>query len=522
MPKVTRRSLLQTGAAAGMASLAPLAGAAPALAAGEPKRGGTVVVSISQAPPSIDAQLTSAAASRDITLHLYETLYARDENGAPVPDLAEGVDVSQDGLTYVFKLRKDVRFHSGKIMDAEDVVASIERYRKVGASASLISAIDSVAASGPLETTIKLKSVQSTFLDNLSSPRAPIAIYPAAEAVKPVGEFKPIGTGPFKFVEYAPDSHVRLERFADYVANPNYSKRDGFAGRKEAFIDAAVFRFMPEAGARLAALQTGEVHVVETIDGPTAKQLQSKPEYQVHKVLPFFLQVGKFNHAQPPCDDANFRRAVAACLNMEEIMAIAFPDVYAVDGGWVFTNSPYYSKAGLELYNVADPEKAKAHLKKSSYKGETLSFIIDNTRPDMDTATNIKEQLGEIGIKIEVKVADWPTVSKIGFTPNNWHFWAHGFGIEPYEGPATVMSVWANGTSQQKDDPAIDKLFAAYTGEMDIERRKGIFVEFQKHMYENAVAMQLGNYGLFQVVSAKIKNFTPYRIPRLWGVWLDG
>ena len=517
----TRRQLLAAGtagAASALGSGQALAQSSPAIT---PKRGGSVTVAINQAPPSIDAQVTSASAARDITLHLYETLYARDENANPVPDLAQGVDVSKDGLTYVFHLRPGVKFHNGKEMDAKDAAASLERFRKYGASANMLGQVETIDASGPLELTVRLKTVQSAFLDTISSPRAPMAIYPAEEATKPLKDFKFVGTGPFKFVEYMPDSHITLERFADYVPNPNYKTRDGFAGRKEVFIDRATFRFMPEAGAQVAALQTGQVQVLEIVESRTAKQLQANPAYRVFKALPFYLQLGKFNHAQPPCDDVNFRRAVAAALNMEEIMAIAFPDVYDLNGGWVFGNSRYASKAGLDLYNIADSSKAKALLAKSGYKGETLTFITDNTRPDMDTATDVKEQLGQIGIKVDVKVSDWPTVSKVGFTPNGWHFWTHGFGIEPYEGPATVMSVWANGVSQLKDDPVIDKLFAAYMAEMDEAKRKDIFAQFQAHMYEDAVAMQFGNYGIMQAITAKLQNFVPYRIPRLWGVWLD-
>ncbi|MBV9811998.1 MAG: ABC transporter substrate-binding protein [Acetobacteraceae bacterium] len=515
----TRRQLLVAGAAS---ALGPGHAVAQSAQPEAPSRGGTVTVAINQAPPSIDAQLTSASAARDITLHLYETLYARDESGNPVPDLAQGVDVAKDGLTYVFHLRSGVKFHNGKEMGAHDAAASLERFRKVGASANMLSAVDTVEASGPLELTIRLKTVQSTFLDTISSPRAPMAIYPAEEAAKPVQDFSFVGTGPFKFVEYLPDSHITLDRFADYVPNPNYKTRDGFAGRKEVFIDRATFRFMPEAGAQVAALQTGQVQVLEIVEGRTAKQLQTNSAYKVFKALPFYLQVGKFNHAQPPCDDVNFRRAVAAALNMEEIMAIAFPDVYDLDGGWVFANSRYYSKAGLELYNLNDAAKAKALLAKSGYKGETLTFITDNTRPDMDVATDVKEQLGQIGIKVDVKVSDWPTVSKVGFTPTGWHFWSHGFGIEPYEGPATVMSVWANGVSELKDDPVIDQLFTSYMAEMDEAKRKDIFARFQAHMYDDAVAMQFGNYGIMQAISANLQNFIPYRIPRLWGVWLKG
>jgi peptide/nickel transport system substrate-binding protein len=524
MESWTRRRVLMAGTAGATAAFAATSGKVSAQSAepASPKRGGTVTVAVNQAPPSIDAQITSASASRDITLHLYETLYARDENGNPVPDLAEGVDVSKDGLTYVFRLRSGVKFHNGKVMGSDDVVASLERFRKIGASANLLNAIDTIQASGPLQVTVQLKTIQSTFIDNISSPRAPIAIYPAEEAVKPVADFKFIGTGPFKFVEYAPDSHITLDRFADYVPNPNYKGRDGFAGRKEVFIDRAIFRFMPDSVAQLAALQTGQAQILEIVEARAAKQLQTNSAYKVFKVLPFYLQVGKFNHAQAPCDDVNFRRAIAAALNMEEIMAIAFPDAYVLDGGWVFSDSRYYTKAGLNLYNLADPNKAKELLRKSSYKGEVLTFITDNTQADMDVATDIKEQLGQIGIKIDVKVSDWPTVSKIGFTPNGWHFWSHGFGIEPYEGPATVMSVWENGTSQLKDDPMIDHLWKSFTAELDVVKRKDIFAQFQSHMYENAVAMQFGNYGVHQATTAKLQNFVPYRIPRLWGVWLEG
>lgn len=128
--------------------------------------------------------------------------------------------------------------------------------------------------------------MQSNFLDTLSSPGTPLAIYPAEEARKDPKDFKFIGTGPMKFVEYVPASHATLERFADYTPNPNYTKRDGFAGRKEMFVDQAIFRFMPESGARTAAMDTGEAQINETTDGPTAKRQSKDSKLQVLKLLP--------------------------------------------------------------------------------------------------------------------------------------------------------------------------------------------------------------------------------------------
>ena len=72
-----------------------------------------------------------------------------------------------------------------------------------------------------------------------------------------------------------------------------------------------------------------------------------------------------------------------------------------------------------------------------------------------------------------------------------------------------------------KDDPAIDKMYADLLAELDMEKRKAIFAQFQTYMYENAVTVSLGDYGMFQVVSSRIKNFVPYRIPRLWCTWLE-
>jgi len=505
------------GLAAAAAALAPRT----LLAQQAPKRGGTATLALVQAPPSLDAQITSAQVARNITLHMFETLYARDENARPVPELATGVTVAQDGKTYTFPIRQDVSFHNGKKLGADDVVASIERYRKVGASPALLNAVDTVRATGPHEVTITLKQVQSTFLDNLSSPRAPIAIYPAEEAAKGANQIEYIGTGPYRFVEYVPDDHATLVRYDGYSPNPSASGRDGFAGRKDAYLDRLVFRFMPEAGARNAAMETGEVQLVETIDGPTAKRWQGNKALTIYKALPFGFQVIKFNHALGATGDVNFRLAVQSALDMEDIMAATWPDIYQMDGSWVYPGSPFHLDAGTQKYNKPDQDAARALLKKSGYNGEKLIFITDNLRSNADAATMVQERMKDLGVGIDIQVADWPTVSKIGFQPTGWNFWTHGFGIEPYEGPASVMQPWVGGVSMIKPDPEIDRLYAALNAELDEGKRRAIFADFQTHMYDAAVAAKAGNYGIFQVATSKLKNFVPYRIPRMWGVWLE-
>ena len=193
------------------AGLAATALPLPAFAQG--KKGGDVVVSQQAQPPTLDAQTTSAQATRNISLHMHETLFARDEAGDPKPDLAEGVDISADGLTYKFPLRKGVLFHNGKVLDATDVKASLERYGKVGGSAFIMKPVAAIETPDANTVVVKLSQVYPGFIEGISSPRAPCAIMTAEDCAKPAGQGGSIGTGPFTLAEFKADSHALLKRF---------------------------------------------------------------------------------------------------------------------------------------------------------------------------------------------------------------------------------------------------------------------------------------------------------------------
>ena len=102
------------------------------------RRGGDLIMAQQAQPPTLDAQTTTAQASRNITLHVYESLFTRDEASNPKPELAEGVDISADGLTYRIALRTGVKFHNGKTMTSADAGASMRRYAKVGGSGDVL------------------------------------------------------------------------------------------------------------------------------------------------------------------------------------------------------------------------------------------------------------------------------------------------------------------------------------------------------------------------------------------------
>jgi peptide/nickel transport system substrate-binding protein len=344
-------------------------------------------------------------------MNIYEPLFGFDADIRPIPILAESVEISEDGLTYTIPLRQGVLFHNGKEMTAEDVKASLDRYMEHGATEAMMAPVERVEVTGDYEVTITLKSKTPTFFEDFSSPRAPAVIIPAEEAAKGPDEIEFIGTGPYKFVEYVPDSHVRLERFEDYVADERHDDIDGFGGHKTPYFDTVTFRVIPEPGAAVAALETGEVHVVEQVPVPTARRLESDPEIEIYENMPWAFMTFIFNMKQAPTDNEQFRRAIQIGLDNEEIMAIATEGLYNLYHGWMYEGSTYDAgETGAEYYNVADVERAREMIEEAGYNGETFVLLTDSTIPEHGKAgVVIAEQLRDMGINVELNQTDWPT-----------------------------------------------------------------------------------------------------------------
>ena len=486
--------------------------------------GGDLVVAQGSNPPSLDAMVTSSQASRNINMNMYETLYGFSEDVKPIPILAEGVEISGDGLTYVFTLRQGVKFHNGKEMTAQDVKASLERYRKVGATKNLLDPVDSIEITGDYEVTFKMKEAAPTFLEAFSSPRAPAVIIPAEEADAEAGKTNFTGTGPYKFVEYVPDSHVKLERFDDYSADERHDDIDGFGGKKTAYLDSITFRIMPEGGARIAALEAGEVHVLEQIPVPAARRLANDPNIEVYENMPWAFLTFIMNANVPPTDNAKFREAVQVAINMEETAAIATEGLFALDHGWQYPGSTYDAgDIGLDYYNLADAERAKALLAEAGYNGEEFAILTDSNIPEHNkAAVVISENLKAAGINAVINQVDWPTALKIRLEDEGWNGWTLMMGIEPYLGPVGLFAtLTGNRPHFVKNDPVLDELQQELVTGKTVEDRQATFKKIQTRMYEIFTVVKVGDTGLMQAARAQVKGFKPFRFPRMYNVWLE-
>ena len=162
----------------------------------------------------------------------------RDENNHPILELAEAMIEAPDHMTYTFKLRRGVHFHNSKLMTSTDVVASFDRYARIGNQRSTLSNVGYWDAPDADTFVLHMKLRQPTFIEALSSFSSPIVIIPAEQRDIPAQQLsQPIGTGPFQIAAPVPGGAVKLKRFDGYKPNTSFQDRTGLGGFKLACIE---------------------------------------------------------------------------------------------------------------------------------------------------------------------------------------------------------------------------------------------------------------------------------------------
>ncbi len=487
------------------------------------KKSALLVFGQEATPPTLDPHFSTSIATRNVAMHIFEQLVTRDENNGVIAELAEGWEISSDGLTYTFKIRSGIKFHNGKELTAGDVKASFERYKRMALAKVTLAPVTSIEAPDATTFVIKVDKPQPVFLEELSAFVVPIAIIPSEQADREGGKLDLIGTGPMRFVEWVPDSHVRLGRFDGYKPDARYQGSDGFAGRKEVWYDTVDFKIVKEPGARVAGLESGQLQIIEDLPAESAKRLIGNKKIAIHDLKDFWLQGAWVNHHRPPTHDLRVRRAIQLALDMEEIMEIATDGAYALQPGLQYPGNPYYVKNGAELYNAKDPKKAAALLKEAGYKGEELVIITNSSYQSMYKAAQIvSEQLKAIGMKVRVDVFDWATAINHRRNKEAWNLWFTGQGSGPSVGPFSALKdVVSPQNNQFVADATLDKLFGELVSGESFEIRKATFGQFQQRVYDQVLFLKFGDLIRKQAARADVKGFKPYRIPRMWNVWTE-
>ncbi|MBV9784358.1 MAG: hypothetical protein JO264_11105 [Acidisphaera sp.] len=506
--------------------LASLAGIAQAEPFKCPHRGGDFTFGQEANVPSLDQMASSAIATRNIAMNIFEALTTRDEHNHPILELADSLDEAEDHLTFTFHLRQGIKFHNGKPMSSADVVASFDRYKRMGFERSTLDNVDHWDAPDAATFVIHMKRAQPTFLEQLSSFSVPIVIIPAEDRDDPPRQLKTIGTGPWQLVDFVPGSFAKLKRYDGYVPNPHYEDITGFGGYKQACFDTVTFRIVTEPGARVAGLQTGELQGVEDVPAKSAPDLKGDKNIVLLPLLNWWIQIMLPNTQAKPTDNLDFRKAVQAALDMDEIMDAASDGNYRLNVGFQYPGQPDYTDAGKADYNLHDPALAKKLLQSSGYKGETVAILTNKDYTSMYNAALVVEQeLKAIGVATRLEVTDWPTsTERFEHPETGWNLYFTAWGTQPALGALATMQFLAPPTAGYwppagHDDPDVVAAWRDMTNLPSEQGRNDAFARMQKLVLDRAYAYPFGSLTKIQAVRANVVGFRPFRIPRFSNVY---
>jgi peptide/nickel transport system substrate-binding protein len=503
--------------------LAVAAGPAPAQT-----RGGVLRVGNLGEPPTLDPHVSTTALAETLTNHVYEGLYTLDENNRPIAMLAEGMPaVSRDGLTYTFKLRAGVKFHNGKELSSEDVLASLNRWAKLATHGrTLFAQVAEFKALDRYTLELRLKEKSPVVVLTLAIPNNFAAIYPKEIAEKypqaKVTEY--VGTGPFRVAEWKPDAHVRMVRFDDY--KPRSERPTGYGGGKTAYLDEIRWIPVPDVATRGAQIETGELDFADDLSLDQYDNLARNPNVRILVAKPYFWLIAVFNKKEGLMVNQKLRQAWQAAIDIEPIMrsvAGGRAEFYRLDPSLMFEEiREWHTRIPGLPYNERNPEKARRLLKEAGYRGEPIRFITTKEYKWMyDFAVLSKQQLEDVGFTIDLQVMDWATLSQRRFNPKEYEVFTTGIGMGAQYDPlhqGILSCTWAGWTC----DEEIVRIQQELGRETDPRKRYALWEQQTRLWYEKVPSIRYGDLHGLRAVRKTVRGFNEKtERPRFYNVWLQ-
>jgi peptide/nickel transport system substrate-binding protein len=432
--------------------------------------------------------------------------------------LAESWKVSADALEWTFPLRRGVRFHNGKEMTSADVVASLNRWRKVSPRAEEFSRVKEVVAPSAYTVVFKLSAPMATLPYVLTQEGAQPVIHPKEiiEGAAPNKLSAYVGTGPYKLTEWVPDRHIILDRFDQYSSRSDV--RGGLAGKKVAYLDRIVFKNIPESEVRLAGLKTGEFDGAHPLPQEYLKELEKTPKVRP-AIVKFDMKPTLFFSLEGIMKDVRMRKAIRAALDMEEIMFAATGNdkFYELnpDQLW-FRWQALWSDTLRPVYNQKNVALAKKLAKEAGYKGEPIRFLASSTQfHHRRPAIQITEQLVAAGFNIALDLRDWPTVAKTQMEPSKFDL---TYIREVLNYPSEVSLVKYTGFNS----PELQKLIDTINTEPDQGKLREAFETFNREvMMEQVPWITMGDMFALRGERERLKGMQPIYAHPLWNVWIE-
>ncbi|NTI78668.1 ABC transporter substrate-binding protein [Rhizobium rhizogenes] len=507
-PRFTRRTLLLTSVAAGV-----LVMAGHPSASAEPKRGGTLTWAFDRESSSILGINTSAYITSLVGPKIFDGLLSYDENLNPQPQLATEWSVAPDSLTYIFKLRPNVKWHDGKPLTSSDVVFSIDRIKRVHPRGSItFGNVSSVETPDDRTVVFKLASPVPYFLTAFASSETliiPKHIFEKLPEKDNPPDSALVGTGPFVFKEWVRSSHIVLER------NPSYWD----AGKP--YLDRVIFRVIPDPASRSAGLEAGEIDLT-SIGLTDIERLKANPRLVVedkpsaygarHHQISLNLEVKELS-------DVRVRKAIAHAIDLEKIQRVVFYGYGKVAPSPISPLLTKFVNPTIRPYSF-DPALSNKLLDEAGYPKGANGFrfslqVVNNPANDPRFPAFVAQSLKAVGIDASVGLSDQAAFIKRVYSERNFGLAidAMGNGFDPTVGVQRVY--WSKNfrigvpfsNASRYENPEVDRLLEQASVEINEAKRRELFFKFQDIVNEELPVINGFNPPDFIAYRKGLQNF---------------
>ena len=490
----------------------------------------TIIVALTGAPDTLDPADHRSRISETVIRNMFDGLVTRDNISGVHNELAELL-TWKDNQTLEIQLRQGVKFHDGSDMTADDVVYTFDRIIQENAieypephtspRKGLIAPLESIEKTGDYSVVM-----------HFSGPWPPALQLLVHQQIVPKGYLEsvgtqgfvenPIGTGPFKFVSAQPGfSEVVMERFDDY-----YGGAPDLTPVGPACVAGAVFRVIPEASTRVAALLAGEVDIIQAVPAELIPTLEQTPGIQVKTVPGTNPKWMELNVNKPPFDDVRVRQALNYAVDKQLIIdaiyggrAVALPGPLSPYNNFVNKSlQPYAYDADKALGLLADAGWTDSNgdglLDKN---GQTLSFTLDTLEEHRALAEAVADQFRAIGIDASVRFWEYSVVKPqlqagermaylddwgdsafdpVGHFEAKWHGYVEG-------------STYGRGNFSGYNNERVNELIKEGETTADTAARQTIYDEAQQIIYDEAPAVFLILPEEAEAASSRVQNWGP-------------
>jgi peptide/nickel transport system substrate-binding protein len=439
---------------------------------------------------------------------IYDTLFGVDDKLQPKPQMVDTWTLSDDKLTYVFKLRSGLKWHDGTPVTAEDCVASLKRWAvRDGAGQLLMQRTASLTAEDAMTLKLVLKEPFGLVLDFLGKTSTPLAFMMRKKDAE-TDPFKQIteavGSGPFKFVkeDWVPGSKVVYVKNADYV--PRQDPTNGFSGGKVVHVDRVEFDYLPDAQTAQAALVNGEIDYYENPPIDLLPILKAAPNVTVAVTNPAGnVGVMRLNHLQPPFDNPKARQALLYLFNQTDYLQamIGNSDYYRTCSSVYTCGTPMEVKDPPPWFGHPDIAKAKELLKEAGYDGRPVVILQPTDVPQLNAASLVTaDALRKAGINVDLQAMDFSTLTtrrtkKEPIAQGGWnifHTWSGGISMSN----PIILAAMSAGCDKAwfgwPCDADYEKMRDAWMGAPTLDERKAMAVKLQQRFYDDVIFVPYG------------------------------